>query len=430
MPARRRTRLRFLHLADVHLDTPFAGHSEAARDRLRRALREAFRRGVDVAEAEAVDAVLVAGDLFDGGRLSFETERFLLEQVGRLDQAGIQFVYAAGNHDPGAALRDGALEWPESATVVGDGEPRTVEVRGRDGRPVGYVTAVGHATAHETEDLSRRMQPRTDTSLPQAALLHTLASAAGAGGGAGGHGGHRSYAPSRVAHLQAAGFHYWALGHVHVRQALSDEPPIWYPGNIQGRNPAETGRKGGLLVDLGDPSRPRVEFREMAPVRWEKLSVSGLAEAFTLEQLVQATVQAWQAAREADPGGGAEWVLAVELEGSSPLWAELRRPDQVETLEDEVSQRLSVLEVEVRTNRLRPPVQVADHAERRDVLGAILRLATDVSEGAEDLGISEEELAGFSRERDGTLTRYLQELVEGGAEEVAHRMLDAEGGGA
>ena len=424
--------MRFLHLADVHLDTPFAGRSEAVRDRLRQALREAFRRGVDVAEAEAVEAVLVAGDLFDGGRLSFETERFLLEQVGRLDRAGIQFVYATGNHDPGAAVRDGALEWPESATVVGDGEPRTVEVRGRDGRPVGYVTAVGHATARETEDLSRHMQPRTDTSLPQAALLHTLASATGASGGGvgGGHGGHRSYAPSRIAHLQAAGFHYWALGHVHVRQALSDEPPIWYPGSIQGRNPAEAGPKGGLLVDLGDPGHPRVEFRELAPVRWEKLSVSGLAEAFTLEQLVQATVQAWGAAREADPGGNVEWVLAVELEGSSPLWAELRRPDQVETLEDEVSQRLSVLEVEVRADRLRPPVQVADHAERRDVLGAILRLAAEVSEGAEDLGISEEELAGFSRERDGTLSRYLQELVDGTAEEVAHRMLDVEGGDA
>lgn len=426
--------MRFLHLADVHLDTPFAGRSEAARDRLRRALREAFRRGVDVAEAEAVDAVLVAGDLFDGGRLSFETERFLLEQVGRLDQAGIQFVYAAGNHDPGAAVRDGALEWPASAKVVGDGEPRTVEVRGRDGRPVGYVTAVGHATAHETEDLSRRMQPRTDTSLPQAALLHTLASAAGAGGGAGGgtggHGGHRSYAPSRVAHLQAAGFHYWALGHVHVRQALSDEPPIWYPGNIQGRNPAETGPKGGLLVDLSEPSRPRVEFRELAPVRWEKLSVSGLGEASTLEPLVQATVRSWEAAREADPGGGAEWVLAVELEGPAPLWAELRRPDQVETLEDEIARRLSVLEVEVRANRLRAPVRPADHVERMDVLGATLRLAAEVAAGDEDLGISEDELAGFSRERDGTLTRYLQELVEGGAEEVAHRMLDAEGGGA
>ncbi len=76
--------MRFLHVADVHLDTSFAGRSEAVRRRLREASREAFRRAVDVALQEEVDAVLIAGDLFDGDRLSFETERFLLEQVGRL----------------------------------------------------------------------------------------------------------------------------------------------------------------------------------------------------------------------------------------------------------------------------------------------------------------------------------------------------------
>ena len=444
--------MRFLHIADVHLDTPFASRSEPVRDRLRQALRDAFSRCVDVAEDEEVDAVLVAGDLFDGGRLSFETERFLLEEVGRLDRAGIQFVYATGNHDPGAAVPDGALEWPSNATVIGDGEPRTVEVRRRDGEVVGWVTAAGHATAHETDDLSRRMRPRTDTPRPQVGLLHTLASAgasgdalAGASGGAGGGGGasggvsggtsevarvHRPYAPSRVADLQAAGFHYWALGHVHVRQELSAEPPVWYSGNIQGRNPAETGPKGGLLVDLSDPEHPLVEFRELAAVRWERLTVSGLEGASTLEQLVAATARKWEAAREADPGADVEWVVAVELEGPSPLWAKLRERAEMEMLEDEIARRMEFLGVEARAERLHPPVRLADHAERRDVLGTILQLAAAVAAGEEDLGISEGELAGYDWERDGKLGSYLAELMKGGAEEVAAGMLNAEGGAA
>ena len=415
--------MRFIHVADVHLDTPFSGRSEEVRSRLRQALREAFGRCVEVAVAEEVDAVLVAGDLFDSNSLSFESERFLLEQVARLDRAEVQFVYVAGNHDPGNSPRTMALKWPANATVIGDGEPETVEVRGRNGELVGYVTGAGHVTAQESEDLSRRLRPRTDTPLPQAALLHTDASAAGAGGL------HRPYAPSSTADLRAAGFHYWALGHVHARRRLSDEPPIWYPGNIQGRNRGETGPKGGLLVDLSDPDRPMVEFRELAPVRWEKLSVSGLEDASTLELLVLEAARAWDAARESDLGAGVEWMVAVELEGPSPLWAELRKPDQAKTLEDEIARRLDVLEVELLADRLHSPVRIGEHAARPDVLGEILRLAERVSAGDDDLGVSEEDLAGYSRERYGGLSRYLEELMDGGPEEIASRMLDAEGGG-
>ena len=79
------------------------------------------------------------------------------------------------------------------------------------------------------------------------------------------------HAPSSVDNLRSAGFHYWALGHVHTRQQLSERPSVHYCGNLQGRNPRETGARGGLLVDLGDPVWPEVEFKEFSRVRWEKV---------------------------------------------------------------------------------------------------------------------------------------------------------------
>ena len=94
--------MRFLHVADVHLDTSFAGRSDSARRRLRDASRQAFQAAVDLAIREDVHAFLVAGDLFDSERLSFSTERFLLEQAHRLGDHGITVVYATGNHDPGS----------------------------------------------------------------------------------------------------------------------------------------------------------------------------------------------------------------------------------------------------------------------------------------------------------------------------------------
>ena len=88
--------LRFIHISDVHLDTAFACRSSCIRDRLRNALREAFARCLDTAVSERVDAVLIAGDLFDDTYVSLETERFLLEQFQTLAETGIQVIYATG----------------------------------------------------------------------------------------------------------------------------------------------------------------------------------------------------------------------------------------------------------------------------------------------------------------------------------------------
>ena len=414
--------MRFIHIADVHLDTAFAGRSEAVRNRLRQASRDAFARCVDLAVAAKVDAVLIAGDLFDGSRLSFATERFLLEQLGRLAGAAIQVVYATGNHDPGSGLRAGALDWPGTVAVVSGEEPVAVTIRGPDADTAGYVTAAGHANAPITSDLSRRLHPVAGTPLPQVALLHTqVTSASGAEV-------HRPYAPSNLERLRAAGFHYWALGHVHQRQELSADPPVHYCGNLQGRNPGETGPKGGLLVDLGDPAHVVVEFREFSRVRWERLTVAELGEARTLEELVSVVEAAWEHARHEDPGeDDTEWMVAVELAGPSPLWRELREPGELETIADELAERLEVLGTEVRAATVHPPVRVEDHADRHDALGAALRLCREVREGSERLGLSVTELAGFDPERDGSMDAYLRRLLEGAPEEILTRMLTAEG---
>ena len=414
--------LRFIHISDVHLDTAFAGRPDRLRSRFRHASLEALARCAAAARDEEVDALLIAGDLFDGAFLSFETERFLLEQLGDLGRAGIQVVYATGNHDPGRGQRSSDLDWPGTVTVIARDDPVTVPVHGRGGDLVGHVTGAGHTTPRETADLSRRLVPAPGATAAQVALLHTQVSTASA------HDVHHPYAPSKLDHLRAAGFHYWALGHVHLRQELSSDPPVHYCGNLQGRNPRETGPKGGLLVDLGDPARPLVEFREFAPVRWEKLEVASLADATTLDEIATEVERNWAEARAADPGGaGTEWMVAVELAGPSPIWRQLREPRELETIEDEVAARLDVVGAEVRAGGVHPQARVGEHIERRDVLGATLQLCRDVAGRAESLGLTDADLAGFDPERDGTVDAYLVRLLKGGGEEILDRMVEANG---
>lgn len=382
-------------------------------DELRRASRAAFEGAVELAISERVDAVLIAGDLFDGDRLSVQTERFLHEALSRLDTAKIQVVYATGNHDPGNPSGPvGRVRWPENVHLIAGPEPVSIEIL-RDGSPVGRVVGAGHATSHVTEDLSRRF-PRPGPGLPQVALLHTQVL------GSRGSEGHEPYAPSELGHLLGAGFDYWALGHVHVRQELASHPPIHYPGNPQGRNPRETGAKGGLLVDLSRRDAPRVEFVELGPVRWETLRVDDLEGDPHLPALARHLERRWDEVRGSDPGRpGTRWIARFELEGPTPLHRELRDEGVRLELSDALRDALGLLDVDVRTGRVQGPIRAEDHRKREDVLGEALRLVTALSDPAgpspsDLLRIDASQLAGTAEEERDRLDAYLRSLLEGG----------------
>lgn len=411
--------MRFLHLADIHLDAPFAGHSRPLRERLREASREALRRAVDLALEEALDAVLIAGDLFDGERLSFETERLLTAELERLAERRITVVYAAGNHDAGAAgLRAHEIAWPENVVAVLDARPCRTVIAGPDGGAVGAVTAAGHPTAHETRDLSRTF-PTPDGGVAEVALLHTQVRTSRDAEA------HEPYAPSEVERLRAAGYDYWALGHVHLRQALSEEPPIHYPGSLLGRTLRETGARGGLLVDLSDRERPSVEFRELAPLRRETLTVDGLRDAAGLDALVERVERAWHAARdEAGAPPDTEWLLRVRLTGPTPLWRQLEVHEEVAVAAREIRDRLGVLDVRLEASGVHPVLSPEEYRRRTDVLGEALRLLERVRKGDDRLpGIAPADLAGFAGAEGEELDAYVRERLRDAEAELLARMV-------
>ena len=411
--------MRFVHVADVHLDTSFAGRSEPVRQRLREASREAFRRAVDLAIREDAHAFLIAGDLFDSDRLSLRTERFILEQVGRLGDHGITVVYATGNHDPGSAPNGPRrLTWPSHVHVVSDATPRRVLVADASGEPVGYVTAVGHASAEESADLSRGF-PRPSGELPQVALLHTqVHHSLGADE-------HHAYAPSEVSYLLRSGYDYWALGHVHERQGLSDDPPIWYAGSLQGRTHAERGERGALLVDLSDRDGPAVAFRPLAPVRWETLATDRLEGVRSLDELLRHLQIVWEAERRLEPRASpAEWMVRVVLSGPCPLWTELRSAEDRDHVASELRELLGVLEVTVSAEDVHPVLSLREHAARVDVLGEALRLCASVRTGATKLDIAPGDLARIGADDSLGVDGYVRDLLSGADGELAARLLE------
>lgn len=228
--------IRILHTADVHLNSPLrslALRDPELRDRVRTSSRTALTRIVDTALAEEVAALLIAGDLFDGAERSARTAAFLTLQLERLRERGIRAFYIKGNHDAENPLT-GELTLPDNVHVF-DGRGGKVQLAENV-----WIHGVSFANRHAPESLLPRF-PAPVAGAVNIAMLHT--SLAGAEG-------HDPYAPCTVGELTAAGFDYWALGHVHRRQVHSKAPWIVMPGTPQGRDMGEPGPKSATLLTI------------------------------------------------------------------------------------------------------------------------------------------------------------------------------------
>ncbi len=416
---------RFLHLADLHLDTVFGGLPET-RERLRAATFEAFERAVDFAIREQLHAVLAAGDLYDESDLSLKTEIRFREQLRRLAEAGVWFLACCGNHDPGGENHHAArlgLSLDETVDPTSDDDwrhrvhlfrapaPETVRIHDRNGDEVAVVIGAGHPTAAEARNLAADF-PSLDTHLPVVGLLHTQVEGARAAEA------HDRYAPSTAADYEGLGYSYWALGHVHVRGRAVAGQPVFYAGNLQGRNPRETGAKGGYLVEAhaGVPAEP--EFVSFAPVRWERYEFADLPQSDTAAVLLDHLVDRIAAARAGADDG---FALRCSLTGPSPLARRLRDGEVQREFEEALADRTGALEVQLRSEGLRLPFDRGVLREAPTVVSTALELIAAAQRDAALLGelAPAELLTHF--DDPAARAAHLADLLDGLDEELIHR---------
>jgi len=253
--------MKFVHAADIHLDSPLHGlerYEGAPVDEIRGATRQAFANLVELCGSEQVHALLLAGDLYDGDWRDFGTGLFFAKQMVRLRDMGVRVFVVRGNHDAASRIsRD--LRLPDNVHVFSTRRAETV----RDENRGMAVHGRSFPRAEVTEDLSAAY-PEPVPGLLNIGLLHTCA---------GGRPGHAPYAPCSVEALSAHGYQYWALGHVHRREVLHRHPWVVFAGNLQGRHARETGPKGCTVVSAEDGDVVSVEERHVDLVRWAVLDV-------------------------------------------------------------------------------------------------------------------------------------------------------------
>jgi DNA repair exonuclease SbcCD nuclease subunit len=338
-------------------------------------LQATFRRAIDFAISENVVAVLIAGDLLEDTRLSMATERFLLEQLQRLDDAQIPCIYVAGHSDAAdPTSRTHEIPWPVSFLHIKEHVPKVIELQDVDGAPIARVVGAGHESRKEEENLAMHF-PRAEGNVPHIGLLHTAVQSFG---------GEAVFdvAPSHIRELKASGYVYWALGHQHECRQLDAKANIWYAGNLVGSHADETGAKGGLLVTIDRQQVLDVSFKAFSGVRWYSLALNELQDAHDANDFCLLAEQAFAELQDGNESISLQ-LLRIHLSGMCPMADELQIESRRLAIEEQLAQHLNVDDVELRVGYVTRPVDVDAYRDEAHLLSEVLKVIETLSENPE-----------------------------------------------
>ena len=249
-------RIKIIHAADFHLDSPFEGLSAARAALRRQEQRELLSALVRLAAGEEADLMLLSGDLLDGGTSFRETGE---ELVSALEEAPCPVFIAPGNHDYYSERSPYArLKFPDQVRVFTKNAIRFYSVPGCEARVYGAAF-----TDRNCGPLLRGFHAERKAGVYNLLCMH-------------GEVGNPAsvYNPVSLEDLAASGMDYVALGHVHKASGLLKSGGAWYawPGCPEGRGFDETGEKTVNLVTL-EGQDATLETRSIAKRRYCALTL-------------------------------------------------------------------------------------------------------------------------------------------------------------
>lgn len=362
---------RFVHAADIHLDSPLrslALRNPELAELIGNASRQVFVRIVDLCLDERVDALLLAGDLYDGDQTSMKTARFLTEQLRRLHAANIRVFIIRGNHDALSKITK-ELVLPDSVTVFGQRADAVELSRDRGAQPI-WVHGISFAKPQVPESLLGKYKPPVAGAI-NIGLMHTSLDGAA---------GHDVYAPCSTAHLAGSGFRYWALGHIHKRSATEGACAIVMPGIPQGRDVGESGPKSVTLVSVLADGSLSLDERVVSMAQFERVAVdaSGLADWRQLAARIESAL-----GEASDRSASDHLVARLSVYGATPLaWTIRRDADLLHTEAESRAGAIGTVWIEKLEANCRRPA-VVDPADSSDPVEVLRRTMSDEIVGSE-----------------------------------------------
>jgi len=365
--------LRYIHCADLHIDSPFKGIGQVHpgfRDTLYDSTYRSFTKITDLALSQEVDFVVICGDIYDSADKSLKAQLHFRDELSRLADAGIPAYVVHGNHDP----LDGwsaSLKWPDNVIIFGGESVGHADFQ-RDGITIARIYGISYKVRDVSDNLSLQFR-HLEADFPAIALLHA---------NIGSNTAHKSYAPASVDDLLGRGISYWALGHVHQRSILRDaSPAIVYPGNSQARHPRETGAKGCYLINMEADGSCSMRFVETDLVRYESrnLNIENIPDIDELTTYILSLCD--DVTRESS---GRAVVLRLTLVGRSALHGELNRGENIVDLQESIQEQLLEGSSKVLLNQVRlessSPYDINELRRGNDFVADLISLFDDLGD--------------------------------------------------
>lgn len=254
-------KIKILHCADIHFDTPFKEFKNTLANKSKEELKEVFNKIIDICNDEKVEIMLLAGDIFDNYTLSRNTLVFIRESLGRLDKTRV-FI-SPGNHDPYNFKSFYKLvDWPKNVHVFkGDLEKVLIPELG--------TCIYGAAFNDNYVNKSMLKGIDVDNNLINLVVIHGELS----------NGSINEYNPITVKDIEESRVDYVALGHRHKFNGVKKIglTSYAYSGCPQGRGFDEIGEKGVLIGEIRK-GYVNLEFKKTCKRQYieKDISIDGL----------------------------------------------------------------------------------------------------------------------------------------------------------
>ena len=421
--------LSFIHIADLHLDTAFASIAHENKEQLAKRMQdapfEALQNLLQLCRTLSPNFLIISGDMYNDEEASLRARFALRDAFEELQKMNIPVYYAHGNHDPlndEAKTEFASIAWPQNVYTFGENwdyfsfPPHdTSQSDNSEYKELARIYGISHTSKQESRNLASLLKTDSATCV-KIGVLHTNIVS--------GHKKNKSkdnYAPCTIADLQEKGMHYWALGHVHTANILTEKPLVVYSGSMQGLHINEEGAHGCMFIEFKNVedthiSNPDYSFHTLAPVEWYALDIElkPKKDANDPENImeIQNLIADSIASYINDIQHGAECtdlIFRIKLHGRSDLANLLQdkdaQTDLCQALEDiNTVPRIFIKDIK---SLVRPTFDFESALERNDILGEILRVTQDLRSHEDLLIKTEKEAADLLKSK---VSRYTSNI--------------------
>lgn len=359
--------IKIVHIADVHLENLDYSQQPQFKSKIESNRYDTFMKAVDFAVSKRADLFVVAGDLFDGEKITLKAVMFLNDALKYLIDSGVRPVVVMGNHDPMAFYDQWDIQLPDECIVFGP-EPERIVLTSSDGEKFTL-----NGCSHDAPNIIDNRGARYPVASPKMVNIGVL------------HGSitqwaddEDPYMPCSVEELATKQYHLWCLGHIHKRKEIR-EVNGFYPGSLIGNKLGENGPKGAYYYEL-IKGHLSYEFVPLSDIIFEHLDLSLDLETdrHSVDELLMHATKRLELIRkkaEIDTGiTDLRLVIDLSISGRSNLFYKLNDSNALKFIEEQFESKEWIEKIFINTEGLLPDVDMGMVAQSGSFPGFCMEL--------------------------------------------------------